>query len=627
MSDQKQLRSSRSKSRGRKSRKEPASTVSNTVSTHDPESQDRSPARDERLPEKVNNTDKGSVPTISTSSTKVSSSSQSQQHLEAATNVNTELTGDSNSSSKIPPRSEDVHANSSVPPLASTGVSDNTAPPVHKQAEGSELTGDAQTKESLTNLSREDPGKALLLVLAELQEIRTQMVELSKIESTTATLAEKISSNVAKTGELEKAVINNKSIVEELSKDYLALKKKVDSQDSKLIKVQELEKDFTETSEKTISSMNRLVDTQREQVDSFNSGAKQLQKDWKKEVMAEVDKRFENLEKERYFQSLKDRAFRNKLNLVIIGLPEDPDKSTSQIVKDLFSETLKVKNVKVKSTYRLGSQPQANSEYNRPVLVKFNNWIDRGLIWKKRTDSITVNDGIKIRIQADIPKPLREGIPTLYKVATAASKIQEFANAKVHDYQLELNGKIFQISDLEQLPKQIRPSTLATNKSDTHMVFFSRHTKLSNHYPSTFKVKGQSYHSMEHFLATRRAELSGREDMIKKAKEVQDPVQAKHILTTLHGDHQQEWDERVADVALEGLRAKFSQNPPLQEYLCSTGKLILGEASTNPRWGIGLDFNNAEVLDHSKWLEDGNLLGRSLMKLRAEFMKKKKKTK
>lgn len=136
-----------------------------------------------------------------------------------------------------------------------------------------------------------------------------------------------------------------------------------------------MKKDINEYSEKTVNQMNDLIETQRQQVDSFNSGAKQLQKEWKKEVMVEVNKRFErseneqsqkewkeevmmevnkkleNLENERYYQSLKDRVFRKRQNLVLIGIPEDPDKSTAQIVKDFFAEALKIQNVKILSDW------------------------------------------------------------------------------------------------------------------------------------------------------------------------------------------------------------------------------------------------------------------------------------
>lgn len=154
------------------------------------------------------------------------------------------------------------------------------------------------------------------------------------------------------------------------------------------------------------------------------------------------------------------------------------------------------------------------------------------------------------------------------------------------------------------------------------MVFYSRYAKLSNHHPSDFTIDEQTFHSMEHFLAVRRAEFSGNEEMISKAKNVSDPVQAKRILNELKGNYQQESEQQIEETALEGLRAKFGQNRELRNYLCGTKHLVLGEASVNPVWGIGMDIADPEVLNESKWLPSGNLLGRALMKVRSELLAK-----
>lgn len=49
------------------------------------------------------------------------------------------------------------------------------------------------------------------------------------------------------------------------------------------------------------------------------------------------------------------------------------------------------------------------------------------------------NSDQKIRIQGDLPKALREGLPMLYKVAKAASKIKELGKVQIRNYQLEIN--------------------------------------------------------------------------------------------------------------------------------------------------------------------------------------------
>lgn len=107
--------------------------------------------------------------------------------------------------------------------------------------------------------------------------------------------------------------------------------------------------------------------------------------------------------------------------------------------------------------------------------------------------------------------------------------------------------------------------------------------------------------------------------LIDRARKAHDPVQAKHVLNLLKDAHTQEWYEQIEDTIMKGLRAKFTQNQSLRHKLIGTGKLQLGEASKNPRWGIGMDLNDADVLNQEKWLKSGNLLGKSLMKLRDEL--------
>lgn len=72
---------------------------------------------------------------------------------------------------------------------------------------------------------------------------------------------------------------------------------------------------------------------------------------------------------------------------------------------------------------------------------------------------------------------------------------------------------------------------------------------------------------------------------------------------------------------MQGLRQKFKQNQNLLKYLKNTQQLKLGEASRDPKWGIGLSLDDPDVLDDTKWTSTGNLLGRSLTKIRQEFLK------
>lgn len=88
----------------------------------------------------------------------------------------------------------------------------------------------------------------------------------------------------------------------------------------------------------------------------------------------------------------------------------------------------------------------------------------------------------------------------------------------------------------------------------------------------------------------------------------------------LKQDHVQEWKDQAPSLAKEALQAKFNQNPRMADYLCSTQSLYLREASKDPIWGIGLQLDDPGVLDQSKWVKLGNLLGRTLMMVRKEIV-------
>lgn len=251
-------------------------------------------------------------------------------------------------------------------------------------------------------------------------------------------------------------------------------------------------------------------------------------------------------------------------------------------------------------------------------MVTFARLGDRRRVWKKRSP-VADEDGSVIRIQADLPKKLRENTAIMYRIQKAATGMANYKTAAVKNFQVILHGKEYSPQQLEQLPIPLRPSILSAPRSDKALAFFSKYTMLSNHFAADFKIKGLRFHSVEQYLAFRRAQVSRQEFYIRKALRAKTPVEAKSVLNALKQDHIQEWDGQVQTIAEEGVRAKFQQNEKLQKYLIDTGNLQLGEASTNPRWGIGLNLEDPNVLDTTKWSTTGNLLGKTLMKIRTEL--------
>lgn len=504
------------------------------------------------------------------------------------------------------------------------------------------------------------PAISVELVLSELREIKQQVSELkeikqqiSKIESTTGPLVDQLTGVMNRTSELETGVRTNAARLREYDDQFSTMKDKVDKHEESLSdlsvfkqdfsNLKTIQSEFSKTKTKAVSDMNKLISIQKDQVDSFHEDSRNLSKNLMAEVdqkitasqkaqsaslheateelsvkmMAAVDQKFAKLSRQNDFQTLKDQAFNNRFNLVVVGLEEDPNKETSAILNEFFVKDMKLKNVKFDAAYRIGSAPSdTSSSYARPVLVHFSLLPHRNRVWRKRSSIPEGTGGQKTRIHADLPKQLRDDVQALYKVAKAANSSDQYQSANVRDYQLELDGQVFLPSELEMLPMDIRPSTLAAPRSQTALAFYSKYTIFSNHHPSVFYVNGQKFHTMEQFLACRRAQLSGQPSLIQKAAHAVDPVQAKYVLSALRENNTQQWDDLLESVVMEGLGAKFRQNQLMADYLCDTKSLILGEASTNPRWGVGIPIEDKDILDVSKWNESGNLLGRSLMKLR-----------
>lgn len=444
----------------------------------------------------------------------------------------------------------------------------------------------AKNVNSTSNMKQDTANKteqSIDLKLSELKDIKKQV---NKIEATTTSLAEQLVSVVNRMAKLESNVPSNANKIHETEGELSSLKKAVQKHEQCLSSVASMREEIKELAE---VAKNQVIEVTSDQANQI-----------KAEIMSEVNKQVDKIRHETRCQTFKDQAFHARHNLVITGLAENKDKSTITLARKFITDTLSIKDVTVNSAHRIGSQPIEGSAYARPILVKFNNIMHRNNVWKNRSDITRDDSDKKICIQADLPKTLHEGVQNLYKVAKAASKTKEFESAQIRDYQLELVGKTYQITELEKLPMQLRPSTLAAPSSKTTMAFFSRNSPLSNHYLAKFTIDGRTFHSMEHYLAFQRAVLSENKPLIKKARKAHDPLRAKHILNTLKEDYQEEWNCMLEELTLEGLRGKFSQNLMLKEYLKSTCPLSLGEASKNPVWGIGMDLNDENVLDQAR---------------------------
>lgn len=324
---------------------------------------------------------------------------------------------------------------------------------------------------------------------------------------------------------------------------------------------------------------------------------------------------------------LKIKAFSLRNNLIIEGIPELSEISeeeaktiltTDDQVMSFFQKILGISQLDIDSMYRLG-KPRQDSTSARPIMVKFQRPRDRESVWQARS-LLNNKENSRLRIKEDLPLKLRPIAAVLHKIAQQARRFPKtYRNVMVRDFQIHVNGKAFSPTQLENLPKKLRPSYTSTPGNLEAVAFYGRHSIFSNHYACTFMVGDTIYNSIEQFLAHRRATIAGDHDLAQEALDSFDPVDSKRILTTLRtASSENIWLEKRHDILFSGLYSKFTQNEPLMNYLLDSENRQLGEASRDRTWGVGMPLTDKNVLDTKFWKGE-NLLGKTLMEVRQDI--------
>lgn len=425
--------------------------------------------------------------------------------------------------------------------------------------------------------------------------------------------------------------------------------KKLDSMEMQFSKSQLSKSDVIESkTDGLVTDMQTVqgsINSLRNEVESVKSKAKSVEVELRKEVSSlqaqiktqdakmarlagEVEDRvleathshFNDFTRHIELAFVKEQAANRKQNLILSGVPENERVPDIAKVCNICSSSLKLSNLSIDSATRMGAQAHS-SDRPRPILVHFANIADRRKVWQA-IKKLQKKAGNKIGVQEDMPRALREDLRVLIKVAKQAASLgkEEYNSIRVRDFRLLLHDKSYGTSELELLPYDLRPSTICTNQTDNVVIFFGHFSPLSNHHPSKFTVNNVDFSCVEQYLAVARARLSGDDAILQRALSCPNPADCKGILNSLRDDHAQEWEECRSGVLMRALRNKFGQNKDLGSYLRATNPRHIGEASSDPVWGIGLSLEDENAASHASWHVEGNLLGRSLNIVRGELI-------
>lgn len=139
---------------------------------------------------------------------------------------------------------------------------------------------------------------------------------------------------------------------------------------------------------------------------------------------------------------------------------------------------------------------------------------------------------------------------------------------------------------------------------------------FSQWFATGFELDGIHYPTAEHYMMAGKALLFDDQQTHARIIQAVAPADVKQLGREVRGFDDARWTEARFAIVVRGNLAKFSQHQALGDYLLSTGKQVLVEASPVDRiWGIGLAADDAKAAQPAKW-RGLNLLGYALMEVR-----------
>ena len=175
-----------------------------------------------------------------------------------------------------------------------------------------------------------------------------------------------------------------------------------------------------------------------------------------------------------------------------------------------------------------------------------------------------------------------------------------------------------EVRDLEELRAAVR-----RGERVKYLYFWGHRRKgilgaecLSQWYPAAFVLDGHRFATAEHSMMFAKAMLFGDDETAQRIVDARSPGAAKSLGREVRGFVEATWAAHRFDIVIRGNEAKFGQNPPLAEFLLTTGTKVLVEASPSDRiWGIGMTEHAPEATNPLEW-RGSTLLGFALMDVR-----------
>ena len=217
-----------------------------------------------------------------------------------------------------------------------------------------------------------------------------------------------------------------------------------------------------------------------------------------------------------------------------------------------------------------------------------------------------------IYVDESYPDLIKQKRASLRPILKFALKTEGYkGKCKLEQDHLLIKGIKYTTDTLHKLPEEIAPYKANQRSNHTCLIFHGQYTPLSNFHPSPFTIERNKFTSSEQYIQYKKACHFHDYTTAEKIKQSKYPINAKTLSRNITNFDREAWQLVCKDACLPGLKAKFNQNPLLQQFLLATRPLKLAECTYDKLWGNGLSLTDPEALDPANWCGK-NLLGEIL---------------
>ena len=196
------------------------------------------------------------------------------------------------------------------------------------------------------------------------------------------------------------------------------------------------------------------------------------------------------------------------------------------------------------------------------------------------------------------PLEIKRNRDTLRPILKLAKSLPEYRDkSKLVEDRLIINGTVYTVHNLHQLPNDLAPYKATQKVNDTIIGFSGELSPWSNLHISPFEINGIKFTTAEQWIQYTKSILFGDTLTSNQILNSENAMEAKRLDYNIHGYDPKIWHEKGYRLCLPGIKAKFIQNPPLLKTLKTTSPKLLVESTIDKTWGTRVPLKENDALN------------------------------